>query len=100
LVAPLSLDTDSPAAPRLPRPRPRRDYRRGVIDVLRSGHSPRPARGDALFPAALAGNPRAAIRFAQNRFSVTRQLGYSLDAARRALDLALSSTGCRSRRSS
>ncbi len=30
-----------------------------------------------------------ATRFAANRFSVTRQLGYSLDTARRALDLGL-----------
>ena len=35
------------------------------------------------------GNPVAAARYAQNRFSVTRQLRYSRDETQRALDLGL-----------
>ena len=89
LVGPLSLETDS---------RQRRAFlarvrdeitNRGVIDVLRSGIRHGPHVVALYFPLPSPGNPQAAIHFAQNRFSVTRQLGYSQDATRRALDLAV-----------
>jgi len=89
LVAPLSLDADTPQR-RAFLARVREEItNRGIIDVLRSGVRHGPHAVALYFPLPSPGNPQAAIRFAQNRFSVTRQLGYSLDTARRALDLAL-----------
>lgn len=89
LVGPLSLDADTQAR-RAFLARIRDEITsRGVIDVLRTGvrHGPHDVR--LYFPLPSPGNPAAATRFAQNRFSVTRQLGYSQDAARRALDLVV-----------
>jgi type I restriction enzyme R subunit len=89
VVGPLSLDADTPI---------RRGFlarvrdeitNRGIIDVLRSGVRHGPHTVTLYFPVPSPGNPQAAMRFGQNRFSITRQLGYSLDTARRALDLAL-----------
>jgi len=89
LVAPLSLDADTPQR-RAFLARVRDEItNRGIIDVLRSGVRHGPHSVTLYFPLPSPGNPQAAIRFAQNRFSITRQLGYSLDTARRALDLAL-----------
>ena len=62
---------------------------RGVIDVLRAGVRHVAHDVKLYFPLPSAGNTAAALRFDSNRFSVTRQLGYSLDAARRALDVGL-----------
>jgi type I restriction enzyme R subunit len=89
LVGPLSIDADTPVR-RAFIARVRDEITaRGVIDVLRAGirHGPHDVR--LYFPLPSPGNTAAAVRFAGNRFSVTRQLGYSLDAARRALDLGL-----------
>lgn len=89
LVGPLSLDAESPLR-RAFLGRVRDEItNRGVIDVLRSGVRHGPHTVTLYFPLPSPGNPRAALRFADNRFSVTRQLGYSIDAARRAIDLAL-----------
>src|SRR5690606_15740063 len=44
---------------------------------------------DLFYGTPSAGNPTAQARFAANRFSVTRQLRYSRDETRRALDLCL-----------
>jgi type I restriction enzyme R subunit len=63
--------------------------KRGVIDVLRKGVAHGPLRFDLFYGTASPGNARAAARHAQNRFSITRQLAYSSDAPRRALDLCL-----------
>src|ERR1035437_216384 len=54
--------------------------KRGMIDVLRKGvehGTPSP------------GNEKALALFVKNRFSITRQLRYSMDEQRRALDLCL-----------
>lgn len=62
---------------------------RGVIDVLRKGikHG---AHDLTLFYATPSpDNAKAVELHAQNRFSVTRQLCYSRDQTRRALDLAI-----------
>ncbi|WP_202814950.1 type I restriction endonuclease subunit R [Aureimonas sp. AU22] len=89
LVALLSLDADMPQR-RAFLARVRDEItNRGIIDVLRSGVRHGPHAVTLYFPLPSPGNPQAAIRFGRNRFSVTRQLGYSLDNARRALDLAL-----------
>lgn len=62
---------------------------RGVIDVLR--HSLRHGKFDVslFYPTPSPGNVKAAALFLSNRFSVTRQLRYSRDETRRALDLCL-----------
>jgi len=63
--------------------------KRGVIDVLRKGVEHGPEHVDLFYGTASPGNARAAALHAMNRFSVTRQLGYSMDETRRALDLCV-----------
>ena len=63
--------------------------KRGTINVLRHGikHG---AHDLALFYGTpSAGNEKATEHFAQNRFTVTRQLRYSRDETQRALDIEL-----------
>jgi type I restriction enzyme R subunit len=62
---------------------------RGIVDVLRNGVKHGPLNFDLFYGAPSAGNPAAVERYAANRFVVTRQLRYSSDATRLALDLAL-----------
>jgi type I restriction enzyme R subunit len=62
--------------------------KRGVIDVLRNGIADGPLRFEMFYGTPSPGNEKAAERFAQNRFSITRQLRYSQDETRRSLDLA------------
>ena len=63
--------------------------RRGTIDVLRKGVKDGPYHIELFYGPPSPGNPVAAERYAQNRFSVTRQLRYSRDETQRALDLGL-----------
>ena len=64
--------------------------KRGVIDVLRKGIEHHPAgHFDLFYGTPSMGNAKAEALHAQNRFSITRQLAYSMDETRRALDLAL-----------
>jgi type I restriction enzyme R subunit len=63
--------------------------RRGVIDVLRHGVKHGPHHLDLFYGTPTPGNARAEERYAQNRFSVTRQLKYSRDETQLALDLCL-----------
>ena len=64
--------------------------KRGVIDVLRKGIEHHPAgHFDLFYGTPSEGNAKAATLHVQNRFSVTRQLAYSTDESRRALDLGL-----------
>jgi len=63
--------------------------RRGTIDVLRSGLKHGPHHIDLFYGTPSPGNAKAAERYALNRFSVTRQLRYSRDETRYALDLCL-----------
>jgi len=89
LVGALSLDADTPQR-RAFLARVRDEITtHGIIEVLRKGVRHLVHDVKLYFPLPSPGNPQAAIRFAQNRFSVTRQLGYSQGTARRALDLAL-----------
>ena len=62
---------------------------RGVVEVLRKGIRHGPHEIQLFYGTPSPGNSRAAELFAQNRFSLTRQLAYSADQSRRALDLAL-----------
>ncbi|MFH0990629.1 MAG: type I restriction endonuclease [bacterium] len=67
--------------------------KRGVIDVLRHGinHSTRGGNAhiDLFYGTPSSGNVKAEKLFEANRFSITRQLRYSRDETRRALDLCL-----------
>ena len=63
--------------------------KRGVIDVLRKGVDHGPVHFDLFYGTPSEGNAKAQALHAQNRFSVTRQLAYSMDETRRALDLGL-----------
>ena len=63
--------------------------KRGVIDVLRKGVDHGPVHFDLFYGTPSEGNAKSAALHAQNRFSITRQLAYSVDETRRALDLGL-----------
>ena len=63
--------------------------KRGVIDVLRHGIKDGPHQIGLFYGTPSPGNKKAAKQFLQNRFSVTRQLRYSRDETRRALDIGL-----------
>jgi type I restriction enzyme, R subunit len=63
--------------------------KRGVVDMLRKGVDHGPVHFDLFYGTPSEGNAKAAALHAQNRFSITRQLAYSTDETRRALDLCL-----------
>ena len=63
--------------------------KRGTIDVLRKGVKHGPHQIDLMYGTPSPGNEKAKVQYGQNRFSVTRQLRYSLDQAQLALDLCL-----------
>ena len=63
--------------------------KRGITDVLRKGVRHGPHHIELLYGTPSPGNERAKTRYAQNRFTVTRQLRYSLDETQLALDLCL-----------
>ena len=96
LVTALDLDNDSPTRQKFLARLQGEIGKRGVIDVLRKGIKHGPHDVDLFYGTPSPGNAKAAERFAQNRFSVTRQLRYSRDETANALDLACSSTACRS----
>ena len=89
VAAALSLDNDNPTRRQFLARLKREIRSRGVIDVLRRGISHHQHHVDLFFGTPTPGNGAAAERYAQNRFSVTRQLRYSNDEKQRALDLAL-----------
>ena len=63
--------------------------KRGVIDVLRKGVEHGPVHFDLFYGTPSRGNAKSEALHALNRFSITRQLAYSMDETRRALDLGL-----------
>lgn len=63
--------------------------KRGVIDLLRKGLDDGPLHFELFYGTPSEGNQKAAELHALNRFSLTRQLAYSTDETRRALDLGL-----------
>ena len=63
--------------------------RRGAVDVLRKGVKAYPGSFFLFAPTPSAKNAAARELFGKNLFSVTRQLRYSGDATRLALDLCL-----------
>ncbi|HKV35060.1 MAG TPA: type I restriction endonuclease subunit R [Pyrinomonadaceae bacterium] len=85
----LQLSTDGPTRRKFLARLQGEISKRGTIDVLRHGIKHGPLHIDLFYGTPSPGNTKAAQRFAQNRFSVTRQLRYSRDESQRALDLAL-----------
>ncbi|MBN2146665.1 MAG: type I restriction endonuclease subunit R [Anaerolineales bacterium] len=63
--------------------------KRGVIDVLRKGVQHKAVAVALFYGAPTPGNQAAQKRYDANLFSVTRQLRYSVDETRLALDLCL-----------
>ncbi|NJL58862.1 MAG: type I restriction endonuclease subunit R [Desulfobacteraceae bacterium] len=63
--------------------------RRGVIDVLRSGVNDGHVKLKLFYGKASEKNLKAKALFEQNIFSVTRQLKYSMDNTKLALDMAV-----------
>jgi type I restriction enzyme R subunit len=97
LVEALDLDNDSPDRQKFLARLQGEISRRGVIDALRHGVKHGAHDIMLFYGTPSPGNAKAAEQFAANRFSVTRQLRYSATDKANALDLACSSTGCRSR---
>jgi len=63
--------------------------KRGVIDVLRKGIEHGSLHLDLFYGIPSEGNMKASGLHGLNRFSITRQLAYSTDETRRALDLCM-----------
>lgn len=63
--------------------------KRGVIDVLRNGLKVYPASFDLFYLTPSKNNPASKALYEQNIFSVTRQLMYSKDNTKLALDFAI-----------
>lgn len=59
----------------------------GVIHVLRKGLDDGPLHIDLYYPTPSLGNATAQKLYADNRFSVTRQLHFSADSTKLSLDL-------------
>jgi len=89
VVEALELEHDNPARRKFLARLQGEISKRGVIDVLRHGVKDGAHHLDLFYGTPSPGNPAAAERYAQNRFSVTRQLRYSRDEAQRALDLGV-----------
>ena len=85
----LSLATDSPTRRQFLARLSSEIGKRGVIDLLRKGIEHGPLHIELFYATPSAGNARATKLHAENRFSVTRQLAYSSNETRRALDLSL-----------
>ena len=63
--------------------------KRGIIDVLRNGVKIYPANLIMFYLTPTENNTKAKEMFEKNIFSVTRQLQYSMDATRLALDICV-----------
>jgi type I restriction enzyme, R subunit len=89
LIEAFDLDNDSPTRQQFLARLQGEITKRGVIDVLRHGVKHRAHSLDLFYGMPTPGNAKAEERYAANRFSVTRQLRYSLDEAMNALDVGL-----------
>ena len=89
VVEPFDLGRESPARRKFLHRIQGQIAKRGIIDVLRKGVNHGPASIDLFYGTPSPGNEKAKERFEQNIFSVTRQLRYSKDETRLALDLCL-----------
>jgi type I restriction enzyme, R subunit len=89
LVEVFDLDQDGPTRRKFLARLQGEITKRGTIDILRHGIKHGAHHVDLFYGMPTPGNAKAAERFAANRFSVTRQLRYSLDETQLALDLGL-----------
>lgn len=85
----LELEKDTPVRRRFLARVESECAKRGVIDLLRKGVKHEKYHIDLFYGSPSSGNDKAAQLYIANRFSITRQLRYSRDETRRALDLAL-----------
>jgi len=88
-AAALDLDSDSPQRRKFLDRLQGEIAKRGVIDVLRHGVKHGPHSLELFYGTPTPGNLKAQERFALNRFSITRQLRYSMDETKLAIDLCL-----------
>ena len=89
MVEALDLAGDSPARRKFLARLQGEITKRGTIDVLRTGIKHGPHQVDLFYGTPTPGNTKAEERYAENRFSITRQLRYSQDETQLALDLGL-----------
>lgn len=89
IAATSHLDEDSPARTQFLHRLQGEVAKRGVIDVLRKGIEHGPRHIDLFYGTPTPGNVKAEKLFEANIFSVTRQLRYSKDETKLALDLCL-----------
>lgn len=85
----LSLDSDGPTRREFLSRLERQIAKHGVIKVLREGFGYHQHQIALFYGTPSPENRLATERYAQNRFSVTRQLRYSRDETQRSLDLCL-----------
>ena len=85
----LALDEDGPTRRKFLARLQGEIGKRGTIDVLRHGIKHGAHDLDLFYGTPSPGNAQAQERFAQNRFTVVRQLHYSRDETQRALDIGL-----------
>ena len=85
----LGLDVDGPQKTQFLARLSQEIGKRGVVDVLRHGVKHGPAHVTLFYGSATPGNMTAAELYAENRFSLTRQLHFSPRKPNDALDLAL-----------
>ena len=89
LAAQLELGEDGPTRRRFLARLQGEITKQGTIYVLRKGLKHGALDLDLFYGTPSPGNTRAVERYAQNRFSVTRQFRYSRDETQLALDLGL-----------
>jgi type I restriction enzyme, R subunit len=85
----LKLDSDNPTRRAFLARLEKEVAARGVVDVLRHGVKHQKYSVDLFYGTPSPGNATAAAKYAENRFSVTRQLHFSLDESKLSLDLAI-----------
>ncbi|MCY4047689.1 MAG: type I restriction endonuclease subunit R [Candidatus Dadabacteria bacterium] len=85
----LALNEDGPTRRNFLARLQRETDKRGTIDVLRHGVKHGAHDIDIFYGTPSADNEKAKTLFKRNRFTVTRQLKYSRDETRHALDLGL-----------
>ena len=89
VAAELQLRTDGPVRRRFLAQLQGEITRRGTIDMMRNGVKHGPHHVDLFYWTPSPENKEAVSRHAANRFSITRQLRYSRQQTKRALDLGL-----------